>query len=846
MIHLKVEKQISELHKAGLNDNSVLDALLPNGRPHEFEGFQFDYKNFCIQDARKDVEDHADELLRDATAFYNSMGGYLVICFVPGIQEELLSYISDNDRFNQMLSGYLGSNIGVRITSFEKNVNSVMCNVLLLYIPKRAITTKPKAFKKNSKNLGTPEKQRFTIRKEDIYCRYEHECKCANSDIELLTFLFSDREPGTSSLFATKIENNLPPKDPNLITFVGRKEYLECLWQWISEPRRPIKVLTAAGGLGKTTVAYEFATQVLDRPGSGFEAIVWLSGKKLTFSPLLGKMVSTTRCDFENIDQLLDNILLQVGSPPSVIHSTPDREDKISLCIDAFSTLSILLIIDDVDSLPRDEQNDLYSIIHQIIVSANVQNDNSRVLFTSRLELLTGREQRIAMHGFEGNDFEDYLRVNVSYMISDERIARKIISSKNSIFDASAGSPIFVTSIIRLVSLGHNLSQAVSEWRGKNGEQIRAFAFEKEIDQLTQSQREILYSMQLLSRARVDEIKDICDLTSIEIETDLSALKDYHLYATKGDPVSGTVLEVPEPIRLMHDVTRGKIPDDRRKVIERQCINAKSGNDDPARYIALVISQTVTHWKAGNHDVAEAYLTQEIQKNTKIGEFYCLRARTRLNLRNGNSDQIESDFEQAEKYGCSPFDLLKFWYIHKIKNQDWRGLYRLHNRKKSLSESFPVFNCCYIMATIRIADNSLARKPTDAMIYYMEVLSKSSYYIGSGKSMGYFHQMRALMNEAAIAYIEALKREHDHSRLGLMVFRFVVSCLEFNLAQTYLVKIGLRNIENWITSEASNSEINRNRSTVLDDFQKLVNYLNAQATVRTSLVAECDRVKRLL
>lgn len=846
MIHLKVEREISQLHKAGLNDVSVLNALLPSGQPHEFEGFQFDYKSFCIQEDRKSTEDHADDLIRDAAAFYNSMGGYLVLCFSPGVQQELFANISDNDRFNQTLSGYLGANIGVRISFFNIDIRNENATVLLVYIPKRAINIKPKSFRKNSRNLGTPEKQRFTIRKDDIYCRYEHECKCANSDIELLTFLFSDREPETNALLATKIENNLPPKDPNLIAFVGRKEYLECLWQWISEPRRPIKVLTAAGGLGKTTVAYEFATQVLDRPGSGFEAIVWLSGKKLTFSPLLGKMVSTTRCDFENVDQLLDNVLLQVGSPPSVIQATPDREDKISLCIDAFSTLSVLLIIDDVDSLPRDEQNDLYSIIYQIIVSANVQNDNSRVLFTSRLELLTGREQRIAMHGFEGNDFDDYLRVNVSYMISDERISRKIMSSKNAIFDASAGSPIFVTSIIRLVSLGHDLSQAVAEWRGTNGEQIRAFAFEREIDQLSQSQREILYAMQLLSRARVDEIKDICGLTSIEIETDLSALKDYHLYATKGDPLAGTVLEVPEPIRLMHDVTRGKISDDRRRIIERQCLSAKSGNDDPARYIALVISQTVTHWKAGHHEVAETYLTQEIQKNAKIGEFYCLRARTRLNIKNSKTDQIESDFEQAEKYGCSPFDLLKFWYIHKIKSQDWRGLYRLHNRKKSISESFPVFNCCYVMATKKIGDKALVRKPTDAMIYYKEVLSASSTYIGNGKSMGYFHQMRALMNEAAISYIDALKREHDHNGIGLIVFRFVVSCLDYNLAQTYLVKIGLRHIENWVKGEASASEITRNRSTILDDIQKLVKYLNAQTMVRTTLVAECERVQELI
>lgn len=491
MIHLEIERRIAELHKQGCLDEGVLKALMPNGAPHDFEGFLFDYK-FFIRTEAKDYEDHIADLVRDFVSFYNSMGGYILLLFPIDTQSDVRKFVSDNDKINQHIATYVGVPLGIKSFTGSSTVEGIPRNFVLLYIPKRRGTEKPKGFIRNSRNLGTADKQRFIIRKGDIYCRYEHECRAANDDVELLTFLFSEREPSTSSLFSTKIENNLPPKDPNLIQFVGRKEYLESLWQWISEPRRPIKVLTAAGGLGKTTVAYEFATQILDRPGSGFEKIVWLSGKKLTFASLLGRMVSTTRCDFENVDQLLENLLLQVGSPPEEVKNASDIEDKISLCIEAFSSLSILLVVDDVDSLPRDEQNDLYSTISQIIIASNVVNDNSRVLFTSRLELLTGREQRILMRGFEGVDFDDYLSVNVEYLIADEKQARKIKDNKAKILDASAGSPIFITSIIRLVSLGHELSQAVAEWRGKNGEQIRAFAFEREIDQLTITQREIL------------------------------------------------------------------------------------------------------------------------------------------------------------------------------------------------------------------------------------------------------------------------------------------------------------------------------------------------------------------
>ncbi|WP_297844648.1 NB-ARC domain-containing protein [uncultured Roseibium sp.] len=848
LIYLQVERQIAKFLESGSLDGTVVECLMPGGNPHDFEGFVFDYK-FFIQEDDKDLEAHIASLIRDIASFYNSMGGYLFAQFpmdVSGVRLALKKDLSDCDKINQLVSVYLGKNIGVRNLCGSAQFEGQKRDYVLFYIPKRPTTEKPRPFVKNSKNIGDAKSQKFILRKNDIYCRYEHECRSALDDVELLSFLFSDREFKVGSVISTKIENNLPPRDPNLIRFVGRREYIEALWQWICEPRRPIKVLTAAGGLGKTTIAYEFATEVLDRPGSGFEKIVWLSGKKITFAAILGRMVSTTRCDFENVDELLDNLLLEIGSPLDTIEEAVDREEKISLCIEAFSSFSILLVVDDVDSLPREEQNNLYSVISQIIIASNVTNDNSRVLFTSRLELLTGSEQRILMKGFEGEDFDDYLDVNVNYLLEDERQAKSVKKHKNRIKDASAGSPIFITSIIRLVSLGHDLGKAVSDWRGKNGEQIRAFAFEREIDQLTPIQREILYAMQLLSRARVNEIEEICDLTSLEVETELSALKDYHLYATKGDPVSGTVLEVPEPIRLMHDVTRSKLPDDRRRLIERACLEAKNDNADPARYIAITISQTVAHWKNQQYEVAENYLTEEIQKNGKIGEFYCLRGRTRLSISNRKHEQIESDFEQAEKYGCNPFDLLKYWFLLKFRDRDWRGLYRLHKRKKDMAEAFPVFNCIRVMASVRIGDKILSKTPKDAKKYYEEAIELSYDYINSGKALGYFHHFRSLMGEAAFKCLEAIGEDGSRKQPELERFRFVVLCLNYGLAPTHLVRAGLRSLEKWLVNVAPKAEISRQRSSILDDLDKLIGYLERQESVRVSLSSECSRLRTLL
>ncbi|ESX86195.1 MULTISPECIES: ATP-binding protein [unclassified Mesorhizobium] len=850
MLHLSVDRRIAELHRAGILDQSIIDVLIPHGRPHDFESFLYDYKTFVGQDNGSHADARMDSLIKDFAAFYNSMGGYIISLFDTNhTDSSVYNFLSNNDQLNQRLSSFIGKNIGVRIFVTAGAVDNVKRDIILTFVPKRPINEKPRPFIKNGFNYGAPDKPKFVFAKGGLYCRYEHECKPANEDIELLNFLYSDRDNSNALQVGAKTENNLPPKDPSLIQFVGRKGYLEALWNWITEARRPMKVLTAAGGLGKTTVAYEFATQLLDRPGAGLEKIVWLSGKKITFAPLLGKLVPTTRCDFENIDDLLDNFLIQVGFTEDEVRIASDREEKISKCIEAFSTISILLIIDDVDSLPKEEQNDLYSVISQIIISANVQNDNSRVLFTSRLELLTGREQRIGMSGFEGGDFVEYLEVNLAYLIEDPGQAKQIRLNRDKLLAASAGSPIFITSIIRLVSLGHELGRAVSDWRGKNGEQIRSFAFEKEIDQLSATQKEILFAMQLLSRARTDEVKEICEITSVELEQDLATLKNYHLYATKGDPVAGTILEVPEPIRLMHDITQNKLPEARRKHIERACISARKNNEDPARRIALIVSQTVRHWKAQNYEVAESYLSKEISKYNKTGDLYCLRGRTRMSVRGRKPSEIERDFESADKYGCNAFDLLKYWYMLKIRNKDWRGLFNLHVRKKDTAQFFPIFNCCHVFAAVKIADRTLETERAskgsgvdDAIKYYTQALQLADGYITDRQAMGYFHNLRCLMHEAATGAVNAIQMQESSDRKDLDVFRLVVKCLKYQFAPSYFLRIGLKAAESWAKKVGAKHE----RNSVSDELLQIKRYLAAQPYQRTRLMAECDRVTKIV
>ena len=96
-------------------------------------------------------------------------------------------------------------------------------------------------------------------------------------DASLLQLLCSDRALGARP---RSIEHNLPPRDPNLISFVGRGEYLFKLWDWLIDNHSAVKTLTALGGTGKTAIAYEFCQQFLEDAPSGATKLVWLSAKQ--------------------------------------------------------------------------------------------------------------------------------------------------------------------------------------------------------------------------------------------------------------------------------------------------------------------------------------------------------------------------------------------------------------------------------------------------------------------------------------------------------------------------------------------------------------------------------------
>lgn len=318
------ERELFSLVENGDLSSRVLEILLPDNRPLEYEGSLWDYKRKLPNVSGKFLP-HSDapddwecaELVKDVVSFHNSYGGYIVV----GVEEHsdnplvgcqnVQSFAFNVEKLNEKLKSYTKHDIKclfktIRRESDEGNDLSLG----LLLIPRR-----PSGAPVVKMVRGSPEKKNKALfAKGDIFARLDDKCLKAERDKRVLPFVCSNRLLDLSKRNALDLtENNLPPPDPNLFRFVGRQEYLTNLWSWIAEQNSPLKVLTALGGTGKTAIAYEFCQQLVHNKPFWLDKIIWLSAKKQLFSAIQGKKQPASRVDFYDVPSFFIALLKELG-----------------------------------------------------------------------------------------------------------------------------------------------------------------------------------------------------------------------------------------------------------------------------------------------------------------------------------------------------------------------------------------------------------------------------------------------------------------------------------------------------------------------------------------------------
>ena len=447
---------------------------------------------------------------------------------------------------------------------------------------------------------------------------------------------------------------------------------------WLDN-RNPVKVLTALGGTGKTAIAYEFCEQLVKARSEIFAKVIWLTAKSQTYAAILHKYVSTTRTDFTDIDTFLDAFLREIGCLDSDFADFDHLEEKLDFAKELIREVPILLVIDDLDTLDREKQKELYSRTAQLFDQSLSTQRPSRVLFTSRLEPNAGPNRILAIDGFDLAETGDYIRSLIGHLKGADSWGPQAIQWLEAIHHASKGSPIFMASILRLLTFGEDLETVLKHWSGKDGDEVRRFAFKREIDSLAYSEWRVLYVLQLLSSTSFEELLEVTGEDRHSLQDSLSQINQFHLFATGGNPATGAQLSVPEPVRLMVKITEQNLSSDDVEELRKKCARVVARAGDGPSEISKRIRGVKLLWHRKRFQDAKIEAERAAKDYPKSGEASFILGRTYLYQSPPDYEAADDAFKEANLKKYKEPSLLEYWALARLKKNDIPGLLKITN-----------------------------------------------------------------------------------------------------------------------------------------------------------------------
>ncbi len=525
----QVRHSFTDFIEDGTLDKRILDTLIldDNFIPKECE--LWDYK----RESGKGTIFLAETVLT-IVSFYNTYGGYLIY----GIDE-----ITDDSQFTpygikrgdldlrqlrQVIANYVGEPIDISYNELDYDIAGSNLLYGILHIPRRPSVKCPVFFGKHG-----PAKQngRSVFQKDQTYIRVLDQCLPATKK-EHYQLLFSDRnndylwDPDSSFTERKSrniiVDHNLPNRNFICPKFLGREAELQELWKWLGDELSNTKVLAGDGGKGKTSIAYEFAEEVCYAKPYNIEKVIWLTAKTKQFSAELNKYVDVLQTDFYDLETLLKAICLELPILEEEITgaSIPMLKKYVKK---ALENILCLIIVDNIDSIDEEQQRQIFETAMQF------PGSRARFLLTTRINKLYSGDQCIAISGFNKEDYHGY----VAEVLSRFKCSLISQTQTNNLRDVSDGSPLFTESILRLHRDGINFKQALRNWEGKEGNEVRKAALLYEIEQLSIEAKRILLATSYMKEASITELRQVTGYNVSNIQQYINELNAFFLLETK-------------------------------------------------------------------------------------------------------------------------------------------------------------------------------------------------------------------------------------------------------------------------------------------------------------------------
>lgn len=776
----------------------VLQCVLPDGRPHEFETQMWDYKvdiprlgEGPYEEEKANLKIAMCDLMKDVVSFHNAYGGYIVFGVANKGRSRVvgLSHEFDVNDFNKRLTVYVDADIECYYAVFEVHGKQIG----LLLVPRRHTSAKPVKFRKAGPSKGGG-KLCFNA---EVYVRVRDECRPAAATSEDWHFLHSDRAPPESSPRRNRraVRASLPARDLDLVKFVGRERQLADLRNWIDDFRSPVRLLTGIGGLGKTTLAYRFAEEVVSTGAGEIEWVIWLSAKVQTFSALKGKLVSLARVDFSDVRSLYAAILSELHFDLEATDDEVGLEEYLDRLAEAFEVYSCLVIVDDIDSLTPDDQKEAVSGLFGLAMRT-VGRDQPpvRVLMTSRIDQGLPKTSVVKVQGLEGSDFSTYVN-NLCDLFQVGLFSERDMAD---LYNATSGSPLFASSVVRLISLGASRKEVIDTWRGQDGEDVRKFAFEREITRLDSAQGRLLYATVLLGDASITELAQILNITAKVARDRVSELQSYHLLSTSETDAGDVSIVAAGDLSVIASTLRNHLGA-QAKLVEDACARVAESSGTDVKAIGVAIRQIISLWGQDRNPEALIQAERLKERFSMNADVLSILGAAYMRVSPPRSRDADIALEAARRLGCNRPEVIRNLIAAKSQREDWDGLYALTKSAWSNDPEKDDIIDGFVLACAELIKNAKARgQSRRAAELTLEVVEQISSKIKAVRmSSALFERLQSQRYDYARSYMHWLDIVHPSAGDKLHVFEGLWRLVSNDVYLSDLIRQGIGALKAW-------------------------------------------------